>query len=77
MTLGEDESDELAYELAQTDFDAVERAGYRAAWTEDNTAVVVTDLESGDERVYDGEDLVRAASDTDVRNARNPENGVQ
>jgi hypothetical protein len=72
MTLGTDEQDELAYDLVRTDFDAVERNGYRAAWTPDNTTVVVADRQTGDKRRYDGEDLLRAASDTDVRNARNP-----
>jgi len=72
MALGVDESDELAYELAQTDYDAVERGGLRAAWTPDDTAVVVEDLDTGETRAYDGEDLVRAASDRDVENARDP-----
>lgn len=73
MTMGVDESDALAYDLVQTDFDAVERDGLRAAWTADNTAVVVEDMGDGDRREYDGEDLVRAASDQDVANARNPD----
>lgn len=73
MTMGADESDALAYDLVQTDFDAVERDGLRAAWTADNTAVVVEELDNGDRREYDGEDLVRAASDRDVENARNPQ----
>jgi hypothetical protein len=72
MALGDGDRDELAYELAQTDFDAVERDGLRAEWSADNTAVTVVALDSGEETVYNGEDLVRAASDTEVRNARNP-----
>jgi hypothetical protein len=73
MTMGADESDALAYDLVQTDFDAVERDGLRAAWTADNTTVVVAELDNGDRREYDGEDLVRAASDQEVQNARNPQ----
>jgi hypothetical protein len=71
MSLGTTDRDRLAYDLAQSDFDAVERDGYRAEWTADNTAVVVRDQATGDELVYDGEDLVRAASDQEVQNARN------
>lgn len=67
---GESDRDRLAYDLAQTDFDAVERDGYRAEWTREDTAVSVTDPETGETAVYDAEDLVRAASDREVRNAR-------
>jgi len=72
MTIGKDEADRLAAALVDTDFDAVERGGYRAAWTGDGEQVHVTELEGEDEVVFNGEDLVRAASDTDVRNAREP-----
>ena len=72
MTMGTDETDVLAYELVQTDFDAVERGGLRAAWTDDNTRVIVEDLDTGASQEYDGEDLVRAESDQEVENARNP-----
>ena len=70
--MGTDETDVLAYELVQTDFDAVERGGLRAAWTDDNTRVIVEDLDTGASQEYDGEDLVRAESDQEVENARNP-----
>ncbi|WP_227133776.1 hypothetical protein [Halorubellus salinus] len=71
MTLGETEADELAYELAQTEFDAVERDGLRAAWSADGTVVTVSELDNGDEMAYDAEDLVRATSDREVSHARN------
>lgn len=67
---GEDDRDRLAYDLARTDFDAVEREGYRPEWTREDTAVSVADLGTGEAVVYDAEDLVRAASDREVRNAR-------
>ena len=72
MPIGADDADRLAATLADTDFDAVERDGYRAAWTEDGEQVLVTRLESGEEIFFDAEDLVRAESDTEVRNAREP-----
>jgi hypothetical protein len=71
MTLGENEADEIAYALAQTDFDAVERDGLRAAWSGDGTVVRVSELDDGDELEYDAEDLVRATSDREVSHARN------
>lgn len=71
MTLGKNEADEIAYELAQTDFDAVERDRLRAAWSTDGTTVTVSDLDDGDEMAYDAEDLVRATSDREVSHARN------
>lgn len=73
MTIGKDEADRLAAALVDTDFDAVEREGYRAAWTEGGEAVRVTELETGEELLFNGEDLVRAESDTEVRNARQPD----
>jgi len=73
MTLGADERDALAYDLVQTDFDAVERGGLRAVWTADNTSVVVEALDGDERREYSGDDLVRAASDQEVENARNPQ----
>lgn len=72
MALGKDLRDELAYALARTDFDAAERDGYRAAWTEDGTRVVVTDVETGEETAYNADDLVRAESDREVNDAREP-----
>jgi hypothetical protein len=70
MSLGTTDRDRLAYDLAQSDFDAAERDGYRAEWTADNASVVVRSQEGGEELVYDAEDLVRAASDREVQNAR-------
>jgi len=70
MSLGEDTRDALAYDLVQSDFDAVERDGYRAVWAADNTTVVVTDIDTGETERYKAEDLLRAASDREVRNAR-------
>lgn len=67
---GREERDSLAYDLVQTDFDAVERGGYRARWTRGDAAVAVEDLESRTTTVYDAEDLVRATSDREVRSAR-------
>jgi hypothetical protein len=69
MSLGED-ADELAQALSETEFDAVERGGLRAAWTADGTRVEVTDLETDETVAYDAEDLVRATSDVELRNAR-------
>lgn len=71
MTLGETEADAIAYELAQTEFDAVERDGLRAAWSLDGTVVTVSELDDGDEMEYDAEDLIRATSDREVSHARN------
>lgn len=72
MVLGANERDELAYALTESDFDAVERDGFRAKWTVDDTAVTVENLDTGEITTYDAEDLVRAASDQEVHNARNP-----
>lgn len=73
MSFGDDAPDRLAYDLAQSDFDAVERDGYRAEWGDDDSTVDVVAVDGdNDERiVYDAEDLLRAESDTEVRNARN------
>jgi hypothetical protein len=71
MTLGETKADALAYELAQTDFDAIERDGLRAAWSADGTTVTVSELDGDDELAYDAEDLVRATSDRELSHARN------
>ncbi|WP_439027125.1 hypothetical protein [Haloarchaeobius sp. DT45] len=71
MTLGETEADVLAYELTQTDFDAVERGGYRAEWNVEGSAVRVTELGTDETVEYNAEDLVRATSDQEVENARN------
>jgi hypothetical protein len=81
MSYGDDDADRLAYDLAHSEFDAVERGGLRAAWSEDGTRVTVEALDgeetdatlAGDASVeYNAEDLVRAESDPEVRNARNP-----
>jgi hypothetical protein len=81
MSYGDDDADRLAYDLAHSDFDAVERGGLRAAWSDDGTLVTVEALAGkasdaaldGDPSVeYNAEDLVRAESDPEVRNARNP-----
>lgn len=66
--------DELAFTLVniESDVDAIERDDLRAEWTEDNESVRVTDLETGDERVYTADDLVLATSDQEVSNAREP-----
>jgi hypothetical protein len=76
MSYGETAPDALAYDLAQSTFDAAERDGYRAEWSDDATFVVVTGLEDDTEVQYNADDLVRAASDPEVRNAREP-NGQQ
>jgi hypothetical protein len=70
MTLGADAADAIAHELSRTEFDAVERDGLRAAWTDDDARVEVTDLADGETLTYDAEDLVRATSDAELRNAR-------
>lgn len=70
---GQGDRDRLAHELTESDFDAVERDGFRAEWTREDTAVAVEDLETGETVVYDAEGLVRAASDREVRNARTEE----
>lgn len=73
MSLGQDEFDVLAHDLTETDFDAVERGPLRAEWNEEGTTVEVTDEESGERVVYTAEDLVRAASDREVNDAREPD----
>lgn len=77
MALGRDAFDRLAYDLSETDFDAVERDGYRAEWTEAGDAIVVRELGTDTELEYDAEDLVRATSDREVSNARNPASEVE
>lgn len=97
MSIGEDAADRLAHALSESEFDAVERDGLRAAWTDDGSAVVVEPIDdpgdrssgtapektdgeadagtdAGRERVvYNGEDLVRATSDRELGDAREPE----
>ncbi len=70
MSLGDDTPDKLAYDLAQTNFDAVERDGYRAEWSDDDSAVEVFEVGTDVRVAYDAEDLLRAESDTEVKNAR-------
>lgn len=72
MALGDNEFDRLAHELAETDFDAVERGGLRAEWTPDDTAVVVHELDGDTSVAYNAEDIVRATSDRELRDAREP-----
>jgi hypothetical protein len=71
-SLGTDEFDRLAFDLVRSDpeFDAVERDGYRARWTDDDARVVVEAPDTGRTVAYSGEDLVIAASDQEVENAR-------
>lgn len=73
MSLGEDPFDRLAHGLSETDFDAVERDGLRAEWTDDDTEVVVRDLETDRRVVYNADDLVRATSDRELNDAREPD----
>lgn len=70
MSLGMTDSDRLAHDLVKSDFDAVERDGYRAEWIDEDTRIEVSELETGDAVTYDADDLVRAASDREVENAR-------
>ncbi|MFB6102341.1 MAG: hypothetical protein ABEJ73_07215 [Haloplanus sp.] len=72
MELGDNEFDRLAHDLSETGFDAVERGGLRAEWTADGTEITVHDLEEGTSVVYNGEDIVRATSDRELRDAREP-----
>jgi len=72
MALGDDAFDRLAHDLSETDFDAVERDGLRAEWTADGTEVTVHALENGDAVVYNADDLVRATSDRELSDAREP-----
>lgn len=73
MALGNDEFDRLAHQLSETDFDAVEREGLRAEWVAEGTTVVVNELEGEGEVRYNAEDLVRATSDQELRDAREPD----
>lgn len=73
MSLGKDPFDVLAHDLTETDFDAVERGTLRAEWSEDGTYVEVTDEETDERVLYTAEDLVRAASDREVQDAREPD----
>lgn len=68
--MGDDERDLLAHDLTETDFDAVERDGYRAEWHDGDTAVVVHELGDGAAVTYNAEDLFRATSEQELRNAR-------
>lgn len=77
MSLGEDEYDKLAHDLSQSDFDAVERNGYRAEWTQAGEAIVVRELGTDEHREYDGEDLIRSTSDREVSNARIPDSNLE
>jgi hypothetical protein len=72
MSIGNDEFDRLAHALSETDFDAVERDGLRAEWTAEDTEVTVRDLEDDTRVVYNAEDLVRATSDRELNDAREP-----
>lgn len=73
MTLGDDAFDKLAFALSETDFDAVERDGLRAAWSADGTEVRVSELDGDRTITYNGEDLLRATSDAELSNAREPD----
>jgi hypothetical protein len=72
MALGDDTFDRLAHDLSETDFDAVERDGLRAEWTADGTEVTVRSLDGGEAVVYNAEDIVRATSDRELNDAREP-----
>jgi hypothetical protein len=72
MGLGDNEFDRLAHDLSETDFDAVERAGLRAEWTPEDDAIVVRSLDAEEGVAYNGEDIVRATSDRELRDAREP-----
>lgn len=73
MTLGDDQFDRLAFALIETGCDAVERDGLRAEWTADGTEVTVEELNSEREIVYNADDLIRATSDRELNDAREPE----
>ncbi|MFB6183753.1 MAG: hypothetical protein ABEI96_04290 [Haloarculaceae archaeon] len=73
MSLGDDAFDRLAHALSETDFDAVERDGLRAEWTADGTEVTVRNLDGDEAVVYNADDLVRATSDRELSDAREPE----
>lgn len=68
--MGEEARDRVAHDLTETDFDAVERDGYRAEWHDGDTEVAVRDLETDDVVAYNAEDLFRATSEQELRNAR-------
>ena len=72
MALGNDEFDQLAHALTETEFDAIERDGLRAEWTADGTEVTVRELEGGMRVVYNADDLVIATSDRELNDAREP-----
>lgn len=73
MAFGDDPADRLADDLSESSFDAVERDGLRAEWVDEGRRIAVTDPATEEPILYDAEDLVRATSDTEVRNAREPE----
>ena len=73
MSYGDDDADRLAYDLAHSDYDAVERDGLRAAWSDDGTLVTVAALDGEATVEYNAEDLVRAESDREVTDAKVPE----
>jgi len=77
MPANDDEYDELARALVETDFDAVERGGLRAEWSDEGDSVQVQDVDAGETVLYNADDLVRAASDREARDAREPENSTQ
>ena len=68
--MGDDERDQLAHDLTETDFDAVERDGYRAEWHDEDSEVAVRDLATDEVVTYNAEDLFRATSEQELRNAR-------
>lgn len=72
MALGDDAYDQLAHALSETDFDAIEHEGLRAEWIDDGAAVRVTDLTGETDVIYNAEDLVRATSDRELKDARDP-----
>jgi hypothetical protein len=72
MALGNDEFDQLAHALTETEFDAIERDGLRAEWTADGTEVTVRELDGGMRVVYNADDLVIATSDRELNDAREP-----
>lgn len=73
MSTDEAAFDELAGNLADTDFDAVERGSLRAEWTDDGQRVAVSAMDGDDTITYNGEDLVRATSGPELRDAREPD----
>lgn len=77
MSTVDDEADALALDLSDTTFDAVERDGLRAEWVDEGRQIVVESLDGERTIRYDAEDLVRATSATEARNARVPGNAEQ